>query len=180
MARGCRCSLERSAWIWLESRRARRVDESQKTLYNQPFTPVMMVLRSPSSSRCGTKRPTSTELYRGADRRSAAVRAPLRDPRHRRRQHRRHVRAAGGAAGARTRGCGSSGSAATSARPRRLPPGFAHARGRFIVTSDGDLQNDPRDIPGNDRDRSSSAAPTSSPAGARIGRTRFSTAGCRR
>ncbi|HEX6972825.1 MAG TPA: glycosyltransferase family 2 protein, partial [Vicinamibacterales bacterium] len=26
--------------------------------------------------------------------------------------------------------------------------GFAHARGRFIVTTDGDLQNDPRDIPG--------------------------------
>lgn len=26
--------------------------------------------------------------------------------------------------------------------------GFAHARGKFIVTSDGDLQNDPRDIPG--------------------------------
>ncbi len=26
--------------------------------------------------------------------------------------------------------------------------GFAHARGQFIVTSDGDLQNDPRDIPG--------------------------------
>ena len=26
--------------------------------------------------------------------------------------------------------------------------GFAHARGRYIVTSDGDLQNDPRDIPG--------------------------------
>ena len=26
--------------------------------------------------------------------------------------------------------------------------GFARARGRFIVTSDGDLQNDPRDIPG--------------------------------
>jgi glycosyltransferase involved in cell wall biosynthesis len=25
--------------------------------------------------------------------------------------------------------------------------GFAHARGTFIVTSDGDLQNDPRDIP---------------------------------
>ena len=25
--------------------------------------------------------------------------------------------------------------------------GFAHARGRFIVTSDADLQNDPRDIP---------------------------------
>ena len=25
--------------------------------------------------------------------------------------------------------------------------GFAHARGRFIATSDGDLQNDPRDIP---------------------------------
>jgi glycosyltransferase involved in cell wall biosynthesis len=25
--------------------------------------------------------------------------------------------------------------------------GFEHARGRFIVTSDGDLQNDPRDIP---------------------------------
>src|SRR6266566_9317725 len=25
--------------------------------------------------------------------------------------------------------------------------GFAHARGRMIVTSDGDLQNDPRDIP---------------------------------
>jgi glycosyltransferase involved in cell wall biosynthesis len=26
--------------------------------------------------------------------------------------------------------------------------GFAHARGRFIITSDGDLQNDPHDIPG--------------------------------
>jgi glycosyltransferase involved in cell wall biosynthesis len=26
--------------------------------------------------------------------------------------------------------------------------GFAHAQGRYIVTSDGDLQNDPRDIPG--------------------------------
>ena len=26
--------------------------------------------------------------------------------------------------------------------------GFAEARGRVIVTSDGDLQNDPRDIPG--------------------------------
>src|SRR5439155_26780082 len=26
--------------------------------------------------------------------------------------------------------------------------GFDHARGRMIVTSDGDLQNDPRDIPG--------------------------------
>jgi glycosyltransferase involved in cell wall biosynthesis len=26
--------------------------------------------------------------------------------------------------------------------------GFAHARGRYIVTSDGDLQNDPRDIAG--------------------------------
>ncbi len=26
--------------------------------------------------------------------------------------------------------------------------GFAHARGRLIVTSDGDLQNDPADIPG--------------------------------
>ena len=25
--------------------------------------------------------------------------------------------------------------------------GFAHARGRMIATSDGDLQNDPRDIP---------------------------------
>src|SRR6266851_1500884 len=25
--------------------------------------------------------------------------------------------------------------------------GFDHARGRYVVTSDGDLQNDPRDIP---------------------------------
>src|SRR5262245_51953085 len=25
--------------------------------------------------------------------------------------------------------------------------GFAHARGRLIATSDGDLQNDPRDLP---------------------------------
>ena len=28
-----------------------------------------------------------------------------------------------------------------------MAAGFAHARGRVIVTSDGDLQNDPRDIP---------------------------------
>ena len=33
--------------------------------------------------------------------------------------------------------------------------GFDHARGRIIVTSDGDLQNDPRDIPGARRRRSS-------------------------
>src|SRR5919198_2818423 len=26
--------------------------------------------------------------------------------------------------------------------------GFAHARGRLIITMDGDLQNDPRDLPG--------------------------------
>ena len=31
----------------------------------------------------------------------------------------------------------------------RLPAaGFAYARGRFIITADGDLQNDPHDIPG--------------------------------
>ena len=65
----------------------------------------------------------------------------------RRRQHGRDVRAAGRAAGAGCRGCASSASAATSARPPAFAAGFAHARGRFIVTSDGDLQNDPRDIP---------------------------------
>ena len=68
--------------------------------------------------------------------------------------------------------CASSASAATSARPRRSAAGFAHARGRIIVTSDGDLQNDPRDIPGDGR-RCSSRATTSSAAGGRIGRTRF-------
>ena len=30
---------------------------------------------------------------------------------------------------------------------RSFAAGFAHARGRLIATSDGDLQNDPRDIP---------------------------------
>ena len=50
--------------------------------------------------------------------------------------------------------------------------GFAYARGALIVTSDGDLQNDPRDIPGDGR-RARARAPTSSAAGARTGRTRF-------
>ena len=57
--------------------------------------------------------------------------------------------------------------------------GFAHARGRFIVTSDGDLQNDPRDIPGDGRTARARAS-TSSAAGGRTGRTRSSPAGCRR
>ena len=42
--------------------------------------------------------------------------------------------------------------------------GFAHARGAIIVTSDGDLQNDPRDI--RPWSPSSTRAPTSSAAGA--------------
>ena len=33
--------------------------------------------------------------------------------------------------------------------------GFAHARGRLVVTSDGDLQNDPRDIESMVQDRKS-------------------------
>ena len=57
--------------------------------------------------------------------------------------------------------------------------GFDHARGRLIVTSDGDLQNDPRDIPGDGRD-ARAAATTSSAAGGRIGRTRSCRGGCRR
>src|SRR5215510_21714 len=32
-------------------------------------------------------------------------------------------------------------------QPAAFSAGFAYARGRLIVTSDGDLQNDPRDIP---------------------------------
>ena len=47
----------------------------------------------------------------------------------------------------RTRGCGWCGSRPTRARPRPPTPGSATARGRFIVTMDADLQNDPRDIP---------------------------------
>jgi len=56
--------------------------------------------------------------------------------------------------------------------------GFAHARGGLIVTSDGDLQNDPR----TSRRwwRWWSRALTSPPAGGRTGRTRFLPAACRR
>ena len=57
--------------------------------------------------------------------------------------------------------------------------GFAHARGRYIVTMDGDLQNDPRDIAAMVTS-SSSTRPTSSRDGARIERTRSSAAGCPR
>jgi glycosyltransferase involved in cell wall biosynthesis len=52
-----------------------------------------------------------------------------------------------------------------------LAAGFDVARGRVIVTLDGDLQNDPADIPR--WCASSSAATTSSPAGARSGATAF-------
>ncbi len=51
--------------------------------------------------------------------------------------------------------------------------GFALARGRLIATSDGDLQNDPKDLPA--LVARSNRASTSSAAGARIGRTAFST-----
>jgi glycosyltransferase involved in cell wall biosynthesis len=57
--------------------------------------------------------------------------------------------------------------------------GFAHARGRVIVTTDGDLQNDPRDIPGMIALWTSDRL-TSSRAGARTARTRSSTGGCPR
>ena len=40
-----------------------------------------------------------------------------------------------------------SASRATSARPRRWPPASTRARGDVIVPIDGDLQNDPADIP---------------------------------
>ena len=49
--------------------------------------------------------------------------------------------------------------------------GFDHARGALIVTADGDLQNDPRDIP-RMVDMIERGRTTSSAAGARIGRTR--------
>ena len=57
--------------------------------------------------------------------------------------------------------------------------GFAHARGRLIVTSDGDLQNDPRDIPAMVA-TARNAATTSSAAGGRTGRTRSCRGRCRR
>ena len=57
--------------------------------------------------------------------------------------------------------------------------GFAHARGRYIVTMDGDLQNDPRDIAAM-IEKLEPRRPTSSPAGAGIGRISSSAAGCRR
>ena len=57
--------------------------------------------------------------------------------------------------------------------------GFEHARGRLIVTSDGDLQNDPRDIP-TMVEHARSRATTSSAAGGRSGRIRSSRGGCRR
>ena len=69
---------------------------------------------------------------------------------------------AGVAPGIGSAGCGSSASGETSARRRRLPAGFAQARGRFIVTLDGDMQNDPHDIPMM-IDLAERARPTSSP-----------------
>ena len=56
--------------------------------------------------------------------------------------------------------------------------GFDHARGDVVVTSDGDLQNDPADIP-RAAWRSSTRASTWSAAGAASGRTR-SRSGCPR
>ena len=57
--------------------------------------------------------------------------------------------------------------------------GFDHARGRLIVTSDGDRQNDPRDIPAHGR-AASSAATTSCAAGGRTARTPSCRDSCRR
>ena len=65
----------------------------------------------------------------------------------RRRLDGRLVRRAHASARARGRTCGSSACAATSARRRRSPPGFAQAAGDRVVTIDGDLQDDPAEIP---------------------------------
>ena len=46
-----------------------------------------------------------------------------------------------------TRASASSASSATSASTRRCTPGLARARGDIVVTMDGDLQNEPEDIP---------------------------------
>ena len=49
--------------------------------------------------------------------------------------------------------------------------GFAYARGRLIITADGDLQNDPADIPAMVERLEQTGSSTSSAAGARTART---------
>ena len=79
---------------------------------------------------------------------------------------------------------------ARSARPRHpVPPQLrsdgglcrrVRIRARpLIVTADGDLQNDPRDIPAMVEEPGRGGT-TSSAAGARTGKDPFSLAGCRR
>ena len=128
---------------------------------------------SPSSSPSATSRRTSAALSR-ADGDARGVGPALRDHRHRRRQHRRQLRD-------RWPRCSARDPRLRVIRFRRnfgqtaaFAAGFAHARGRFIVTSDGDLQNDPRDIPAM-VDDARARAPTSSAAGARTARTPFLT-----
>ena len=65
----------------------------------------------------------------------------------RRRLDRRHVRRADAAARARRRTCASSGCAATSARRPRSRPASRRRSGEIVVTIDGDLQDDPAEIP---------------------------------
>ena len=59
-----------------------------------------------------------------------------------------------------------------------MTAGFDHARGGIIITMDGDLQNDPHDIP--QLVAKLNGATTWSPAGATTARTPFFRAGCPR
>ena len=119
--------------------------------------------------------PNIKRALRRADGRAGPVRPQLRADHRRRREHGRHVRAAGRAPGRAIRGCASSASGATSARPRRSPPAFAYARGRLVVH----LRRRPAERsarhPAHGRPHRGRAT-TSSAAGARTGRTRSSRA----
>ena len=76
-----------------------------------------------------------------------ARRPALRGDRHRRRQHRRHLRASWPPLQARDPRLRVIRFRRNFGQTAAFAAGFAYARGRLVVTTDGDLQNDPADIP---------------------------------
>ena len=104
-----------------------------------PYLSVVIPIRNESAS--------IPELYRQLTDALERVGAALRDPGRRRRQHRRQLRAAGRPPGRATRGVRVIRFRRNFGQTAAFAAGFAHARGALIVTSDGDLQNDPADIP---------------------------------
>ena len=117
--------------------------------------------------------PNIKDLYDELTTTLVRERAVVRDHRHRRRQHRRHVRRSSQSLQSRDPHLRVIRFRRNFGQTAAFAAGFAFARGRLVVTADGDRQNDPADIPRMAAEIDDGLS-TSCAAGARTGRTRSS------